>query len=177
MKKFDEISEILGLAKDLKRSGWVKRNIENPENIPSHSWGVAMLVILLCPSHLNKLRCLEMAIIHDIVEIITGDHTPDENISEKEKYEAELVAVKEISYKLQKPELIGLFIEFEKQKTEEAKFVKQLDKLEAVVQAAYYDKHRQVTHYQSNSKFSSLFEEFETYARDKISHLFEQLNV
>jgi 5'-deoxynucleotidase YfbR-like HD superfamily hydrolase len=48
------------------------------ESVSAHSWHVADTVLLLLsrfPS-LNRLRCLEIALLHDKLEIITGDLSP-----------------------------------------------------------------------------------------------------
>ncbi len=48
------------------------------ESVSAHSWHVADTALLLLsrfPS-LNRLRCLELALLHDKLEIITGDRSP-----------------------------------------------------------------------------------------------------
>lgn len=60
------------------------------------------------------------------------------------------------------PELAELFAEFEEQKTPEAVFVRNMDKLDAVIQARYYD--------ETQTYGGRLFEEFYNYAEEKITH-------
>lgn len=167
------IIEILGQMKELKRSGFIKRQIDKPESIADHSFGVALLVMLLCPEDLDKQKCLEMAIVHDLVETITGDFTPCDNILPETKYENELKAIKELSQKLEKPELVSFFVEFEELKTKESKFVKELDKLEALLQCKYYDANKPTDFYKKNDiGFDCLFDEFYSTATGKISQKF-----
>ncbi|MBR1606030.1 MAG: HD domain-containing protein [Alphaproteobacteria bacterium] len=135
--------EILGHVKDLRRSGWLKRNIPAPESDGDHMFSTAFLALVLAPDYkINKLHCLELALTHDLQEIIAGDPVPGEK-TEQQKYDSELIAITEISQKLNMPCLVEWFKEFEARETEEARFVKSLDKLDTVLTAAYYDSTRQ----------------------------------
>ena len=40
--------DVLGL-KALDRTGWVRRGVQSAESVAAHSWGVAWLVLALCP--------------------------------------------------------------------------------------------------------------------------------
>jgi 5'-deoxynucleotidase YfbR-like HD superfamily hydrolase len=48
------------------------------ESVAEHSWKVADAALLLLDKYheLDRLRCLELAIIHDKLELITGDWSP-----------------------------------------------------------------------------------------------------
>ena len=59
--------------KSVKREGWVRSGVEDPESVAAHSWGMAILAMHLCPENLNKMRVLEMSSVHDLPEIIVGD--------------------------------------------------------------------------------------------------------
>ena len=59
--------------KRLDRSGWVREGISNPESVAAHSWGVAWLVVALCPSDIDREKALMMAVINDIGEVRIGD--------------------------------------------------------------------------------------------------------
>ena len=60
MKKsqLNNIITTLGKFKDLKRSGWLMFNVTLPESDADHSFGVALLSMMLTPDTLNKHRCL-----------------------------------------------------------------------------------------------------------------------
>ncbi len=74
-------------------------------------------------------------------EIYAGDITPcDANLADKPRLERE--AAQRLSRELGNSEFLELFNEFEAQITPEARFVKGLDKIECVMQAAYYDKNQ-----------------------------------
>ena len=131
----------MGKFKELKRNGWIKRNVNDPESDAEHSFSLAFMVLLLCPENLNKLRCLELALIHDLAEFYAGDYTPEDDISTEEKYNKELDAIKLLAKELSYPKLIDLFNEYEAQVTKESLFIKGLDKIDNVLTASYYDKY------------------------------------
>ena len=126
----DELKEILGL-KNVLRAGWVRAGIKSPESVAAHSWGMSMLALKLAPKELDLARVLSLCIVHDIPEVRVGDLTPHDDTSTKA--EDELNAMTEMA-----PEWVGLFEEYEQGKTPEAKFVKQLDKLDMALQAEIY---------------------------------------
>lgn len=127
--------------KALYRQGWLQREVpENKtESVADHSFGIAMLALLLCPPELDKLKVLEIALLHETGECIIGDLTPWHNVSEAEKSKMELDAVLEILGQLPDGErLISLWKEFEYETSAEGRFVRQLDKLEMGLQAEVY---------------------------------------
>ena len=121
--------------KSLPRTGWLRAGIENPESVAAHSWGVAWLCMILCPKELNKLKVLEMAIIHDLAEVRIGDITPYDGIEVAEKHEMESAAFVEMTEELcNRQHLRDLWNE----QSAEADFVKQMDKLDMALQAQEY---------------------------------------
>lgn len=126
----DQLKDILGL-KNVLRAGWVRAGIDSPESVAAHSWGMSMLALKLTPKELDLTRVLSLCIVHDIPEVRVGDLTPHDDTSTKA--EDELKAMTEMA-----PEWVALFVEYEEGKTAEAKFVKQLDKLDMALQAERY---------------------------------------
>ncbi|GAB4192605.1 MAG: HD domain-containing protein [Simkaniaceae bacterium] len=115
----------------------------NRESIAEHSWRLALLVVLCSPYvdfKIDTEKALKMAIIHDLVEIYAGDvHFLDlENPDVKKKRnEKEFQAIHKIRNLLNNEvgeELFHLWIEFDSNSTNEAKFVLALDKLEGYIQ-------------------------------------------
>ena len=147
---------ILGKLKELQRTGWKRKNIENAETVAAHSHAVALLALLFAPKHLNAEKCLKLAIVHDLQEALVGDITPFDGMSKEEKAQREKAAVKEISQKLHFPELENLFAEYEANKSPESRFVRDLDRLDAVLQAKYYDNNQRTK--------DKIFTEFYEYA-------------
>ncbi len=138
----ENLINVLGKFKDLKRSGWIKKSVSNPESDAEHSFSLAFLVLILCPENLDKLRCLELALIHDLAEIYVGDYTPFDDISPVDKHNKELEAINCLAENLSYPKLIDLFNEYEELKTKESLFVKGLDKIDNVFTAVYYDEYK-----------------------------------
>src|SRR5579863_4506443 len=87
--------------KKVPRKGWISKvGIERPESVADHSYGTAMMAMVLSDSHtLDTEKILKMALLHDLAESITGDFMPDE-ISKENKKIAENDAMKEIFSKL-----------------------------------------------------------------------------
>ena len=125
-----KLIDILGL-KNIIRAGWVKVGIERPESVASHSWGMSALALELCPQHLDLSKVLSLCIVHDVPEIIVGDLTPLDDCTNKAKDEHS--AMQKLA-----PQWLYLFEEYEAGQTAEAKFVKQIDKLDMALQAVIY---------------------------------------
>jgi len=125
--------------KEVKRAGWINSGLLDVESVAAHSWGVSFLALILCPENLNKAKILSMCIIHDLGECIVGDITPKDNVGKNEKYDLELQAIEKITkeFKL-KEQILDLWDEYEKNSSEEAKFVKACDKLDMALQATLY---------------------------------------
>lgn len=140
MNNINQLFEIIAKLKDTERDGWLKRQVSKPESVADHSLGLAILTTLLCPDHLNRDKCLLLAVFHDIQEAITGDINITYATEEQkaQKHQLELEAITKISADLDAPWLIDLFNELAENKTPEAQFVSSLDKYEACLQAKYY---------------------------------------
>ena len=101
-------------------------------------------------SKLDVNKCVKMALIHDIHEVYTGDIAtrPDEAqqiFSNKAKKKIEDKAMEKLLQLLpfgNRKEIYSLWNELEQQKTEESKFVNDLDKIEMVLQALEYKKYK-----------------------------------
>jgi len=128
--------------KKVPRKGWKsKANIEHPESVADHSYGTAMMAMVL--SDLQKLdtqKIIKMALLHDLAETITGDFMPEE-ISKEIKNISERDAMKEILSKL--PENIAeeytkIWQEYLQINTKESILLHDIDKMEMAIQAAKY---------------------------------------
>lgn len=92
MKNTDivELFHSIGKLKKIKRAGWIRHCIPNPETVADHSFRTAFIAMILGDIlKLDTAKLMRMALIHDIAEIVTGDITPDNNITNKEKQEKE----------------------------------------------------------------------------------------
>jgi putative hydrolase of HD superfamily len=127
--------EVLRL-KELPRAGWLRVGINAPESVAGHSWGLAWLVLLLCPDELDRERALSLALVHDLPEILAGDITPHDNISAAEKHRLEAEAADRLF--AQSPRLRALWQEYADHATPESRLVHELDKLDMALQAIRY---------------------------------------
>ena len=125
--------------KELPRAGWVRVGVPEPESVAAHSWGVAWLVLALCPPGVDRGRALAMAVVHDLPEVLTGDVTPHDPVSPEEKSRSEQSALEALVRPLaHAAELQQLWREFELQSSPEGRFVRACDKLDMALQAARY---------------------------------------
>ncbi|ERN07140.1 hypothetical protein AMTR_s00019p00129010 [Amborella trichopoda] len=130
--------------KTTKRAGWVRREIQDPESIADHMYrmGVMALIANDIPG-VNRDRCIKMAIVHDIAEAIVGDITPSDGVPKLEKSRREREALEHMCTLLggesRAKEIADLWMEYEENTSLEAKFVKDLDKVEMILQALEYE--------------------------------------
>jgi putative hydrolases of HD superfamily len=138
---FFRFLHLVGRLKQIKRAGWVQKNVPEQESVADHTFRLCVLVFVLAkqyPDRLDRNRCLSLALVHDLAESIVGDITPHDTISMSEKYQLEEQAFKTLSDTLGDDELLRLWYEFEKQETPEARFVRELDLFEMLFQALEY---------------------------------------
>ncbi|GLV41694.1 uncharacterized protein CBL_13367 [Carabus blaptoides fortunei] len=136
--------EIVGRLKHIERTGWVLRDVNEPrECIAGHMYRMALMTFLLDDrSGLDRNRCLQIALVHDLAEAIVGDLTPFCGVDPVEKHRREDEAMKEIVSLVgdQGQYIYDLFKEYETQSSDEAKFVKDIDRFDMVLQAFEYEK-------------------------------------
>lgn len=161
------ILSFIALASRLKmvrRQGWIDRGVADPESVADHSWSTALLAWALAweRGDLDRDRILLLGLMHDLPEALAGDATPfdgqrDERgqigtehfsslpvYSESEKHskrQAEEVSLDKMLAGLAGPlrdEIRDAWQEYEAAETPEAQFVKQVDKLETLIQAETY---------------------------------------
>lgn len=150
--------------KQVRRQGWIDRGVAHPESSADHSWGVALLAWLLARyrADLNPERVLLLALLHDLPEAIVGDVTPFDELRDAAgiiapekfrsapaysdsvqtaKHASERAALESLLAELgpDAAEFIrALWLEYEASQTPESRFVRQIDKLETLLQAEDY---------------------------------------
>ena len=153
-EKFDNIdNKVLAFymkynqLKNIYRQGWLKAIIglehkEKCESIADHSFSVALLALTIIEKNkleLDGFKCIKMAIIHELGEIYAGDFIPYDNVEKEEKHMKEKEAILKVLETLdENNDFLELWEEFEKSETPEAKFIKNVDKLEFLLQACAY---------------------------------------
>jgi putative hydrolase of HD superfamily len=123
----------------------VKRNVKNPESIADHMYRMSVMAMLMeGSSAYDFAHCMKLAIVHDIAECIAGDITPTCGVSDEEKREMESKAMDSLEEMLGEcmagKSMRALWEEYEAGESEEAKLVKDFDKIEMIVQALEYEK-------------------------------------
>ena len=141
----NDLLKQIQFIKEIDKIKYIQRrtclfNSDRPENDAEHSWHLALMGIALS-EHANKpvdiLKVIKMVLIHDIVEIDSGDVFVYDKSKSHKNTEEEFAAAKRIFGLLpenQAKELIDLWKEFEDGETDDAKFAKSLDKLEPLLQ-------------------------------------------
>eukprot|EP00584_Thalassiosira_punctigera_P004068 CAMPEP_0172526662 /NCGR_PEP_ID=MMETSP1067-20121228/1524_1 /TAXON_ID=265564 ORGANISM="Thalassiosira punctigera, Strain Tpunct2005C2" /NCGR_SAMPLE_ID=MMETSP1067 /ASSEMBLY_ACC=CAM_ASM_000444 /LENGTH=217 /DNA_ID=CAMNT_0013310217 /DNA_START=192 /DNA_END=845 /DNA_ORIENTATION=- len=131
--------------KTTKRTGWVMRGVHNPESIADHMYRMSLMSMIASFSDgaLDTNRCIKLALIHDLAEARVGDITPHCGVSDDEKHRLELETMEQISSmlgpKMGGDEILSLWKEYEDGQTEEARLLKDLDKIEMILQAQEYE--------------------------------------
>ncbi|WP_458721555.1 HD domain-containing protein [Candidatus Nitrosocosmicus sp. R] len=145
-ENISDITEHFYKLKELPRAGWKQKlEIENVESVASHTLLMIVLVFFFSEKYRysckKKVRLIELALIHDLAESITGDITPEtmtKNRKRKLEDEAFGKITDKISAKSLKIKYLELWHDYQTKKSFESKCVHLLDKLEMVLQANYY---------------------------------------
>jgi putative hydrolase of HD superfamily len=134
------IESVLRL-KSVKRSGWAKVLISSPESVSDHTFAMCAIGMILSDMlGLDTERVTKMIIIHDLSESIIGDYMPGE-IARKRKRIEERNAMTSILNQMPvaiRSNYRRIWEEYQANKTQVAKFVHKLDKLEMAMQAIQY---------------------------------------
>lgn len=99
-----------------------------------------LLAWLLCPDNLDRTRVLELAMIHDLAELVTGDRTPHEGLDSLHKAQQEEQALAEILEPFACADTAQARLrEYNAGKSPEARWVKAVDKLDMTLQSRRYE--------------------------------------
>jgi putative hydrolases of HD superfamily len=137
----------INFIKEIDKIKYIQRrtklfNSDRHENDAEHSWHLAMMTIVLAEysnTPIDVLKVLKMVLIHDIVEIDTGDVFLHDTTKNHDNTVEETIAAKRIFGMLppdQAQEFISIWEEFEAGETDEAKFAKAMDRFEPLLQNA-----------------------------------------
>jgi putative hydrolase of HD superfamily len=136
----DRLTQALNFVAELDRLKKIQRQTllhdsSRRENSAEHSWHLAMSVIVLAGAADEKIdvgRAVEMALVHDIVEIDAGDTFIYDAIGNEDKAAREAKAARRL-FGLLEPKtgdrLKKLWEAFEAQACPESRFVASLDRL------------------------------------------------
>jgi putative hydrolases of HD superfamily len=143
----ERLLQQIEFIKEIDKIKYIQRrtklfNSDRHENDAEHSWHLAMMAIVLAEysnTDINVLKVLKMLLIHDIVEIDTGDVFLHDTTKNHTNTDEETIAAKRIFGILppeQAEEFISIWEEFEAGETNEAKFAKAMDRFEPLLQNA-----------------------------------------
>lgn len=130
-KQLDFIREI-DKEKRIKRQSYLT-DCETRENDAEHAWHMAVMTVLLSEysnEDIDVLKTMTMLLIHDLVEVYAGDTYAYDEEGKKTQAEREAKAADKIYSLLPEDQgeyLKSLWLEFEEQKTPEAKFARTMD--------------------------------------------------
>ena len=109
------------------------------ENDAEHAWHMAVMVLLLAEyanEPIDPLKTISMLLIHDLVEVYSGDTYAYDEKGKESQRERELAAADRLYGLLpedQGAELRALWDEFEERKTPEARFARTMDNLQPMM--------------------------------------------
>lgn len=132
--------------KNLYRQGWLDKGVSelDCETVADHSFLVALLGYIIAEEYrqdLDPQKVMKLGLFHDLGEIYAGDITPRDGLNLKDRFTKEHCVVEKVFSHLPNPEkYINLWLEIEQEETPEAKFVKQIDRLEMALQANLYER-------------------------------------
>jgi putative hydrolase of HD superfamily len=183
-----EFLRIVGKLKTLKRTGWVRSGVNQPESDADHMHRAAICAMMIPESlpdgtRIDRDKCIRMALTHDLCEAIAGDFTPSCPISKEEKHNLEREAMEEIRrVLLSNPlgqELLDLWEEYECGESIESRFVKDIDKFEMILQADEYESEQGLkldAFFESTKGYfkTSLFQSLDTELRSQRSNRIEK---
>lgn len=141
--------------KTTPREGWRRFRADHGESIADHMYRMSIITMLAPPklaATLDISRCVKMALVHDMAESLVGDITPMDGVSKEEKNRREASTMEFLTQRLlggsqaQMQQAAGIhevWWEYEKGETLEAKFVKDVDKVELLLQMLEYERKAQ----------------------------------
>ncbi|KFF04233.1 HD domain-containing protein [Flavobacterium reichenbachii] len=135
----------IAFIKEIDKVKYIQRktklfNSDRNENDAEHSWHLALMAIVLAEhsdAPIDILKVVKMVLIHDIVEIDSGDVFMYDTLKNHLNSDEERIAANRIFGLLpqkQAEEFIAVWEEFEAGETNEAKFAKSMDRLEPLLQ-------------------------------------------
>ena len=130
----------VGHLKRVPRSGWFVAGVRSPESVAEHSFRVAWIAYFLAQREgADTARTMMMSLAHDVHEARVGDH----HKVAKGYLDVKAVEPKVFSDQVgrlpSRDEMIGLFDEFLRGETIEAKVALDADRLECAFQGLEYE--------------------------------------
>ena len=135
----------MDLSKKLKRSGWIREKVDNPESLAEHCFSITVLVTILAKYlGVSEEKLIRMALVHNFSALLSEDIVVERGgkIIEKLKKKKENIekeAIRTIFWDYGM-DYSKLYNEMVKRKSKEAIVFWQIDKLATAIQAYDYEK-------------------------------------
>jgi putative hydrolases of HD superfamily len=150
--------------KSVKRAGWISTSrISSPESVADHSYSTCAISMAISDMlGLNTERVMKMSILHDLPESIIGDYLPGQ-VTRKQKRLEENKAIDVILNSIPRflrSDYKEIWKEYVLNKTDIARLVHTVDKIEMALQARKYadeglaPPHRLVRFFDSHKKYT-----------------------
>jgi 5'-deoxynucleotidase YfbR-like HD superfamily hydrolase len=153
----------VGRLKALRRAGWVRSGLPDPESVADHSFRTAVLALVLAGDlGVDAQRLLSLVLVHDLPESdpAVGDITPYCGVDRDEKRRRERLAMERLCDGVPAGDhLHRLWLEYDDGLTPESRVAHELDALEMALQAREYQ-----------ARHGADLSEFLDSARGRITH-------
>ncbi len=137
----DVLLELQALDR-LPRTGYSLRGVPEPESVSEHAFHTTFLAWVLAAEEpdLDRARVVELALVHDLAEVRTGDlpRTAAHYLPDGAKARAERQVVRDLLAPLGE-DAQALVTEYQARETPEARFVAICDKLQLLIKASVYE--------------------------------------
>ena len=124
------------------RTGFALRGISDPESVSEHAFHITFLAWTLAAREpdLDRARVVELALVHDLAEVRTGDlpRTAAHYLPAGAKAQAESAAARDLLAPIGGG-IEKLVAEYQASETREARFVSLCDKLQLLLKASVYE--------------------------------------
>ncbi|QLG71125.1 hypothetical protein HG535_0B01630 [Zygotorulaspora mrakii] len=130
-----------------RRTGWLDHDINPCESIADHMYRMSITSMLINDTKVNRDKCVRIALVHDIAEALVGDITPFGGVTKEEKHRREWETIQYLCENLIEPhnrtaaeEIMNDWLAYENISSLEARYVKDIDKYEMLVQCFEYER-------------------------------------
>ncbi|AEY97647.1 FAFL036Cp [Eremothecium gossypii FDAG1] len=138
---------IVELLKTQRRTGWVDHGILPCESISDHMYRMGITSMLIKDPAVDRNRCVRIALVHDLAESLVGDITPVAEVTKEEKHRREWETIQYLCQQLIAPynpvaadEIMRDWLAYENTDCLEARYTKDIDKFEMLVQCFEYER-------------------------------------
>ncbi|CCH57980.1 hypothetical protein TBLA_0A01800 [Henningerozyma blattae CBS 6284] len=173
------ILHVVERLKIQKRTGWLDHDINVCESIADHMYRMSITSMLITDPNVDRNRCVRIALVHDIAESLVGDITPHDPIGKDEKHRREWETIQYLCdqliskyNKVAAEEIKQDWLAYENITCVEARYVKDIDKYEMLVQCYEYEKRSNGT-----KNLQSFWKAMESIKTDEVKKWAEDLKV